>query len=165
MQPTREDTHYRCALVGALQHQANVLVNIVAYWTSYNRGDFCLFLFLLFLLLLLLLLLSGSSCQRATTPCFCWGQQIGEKGQNSVKSLLANTEGGVERTNKFPPKPRHPLNAVRTGHGAVNHPSVHRGKRTALLLSKTQNGHHKVWGVSYRHQNCSATASSSSCIL
>ena len=30
LQPTREDTHYRCALVGALQHQANIPVTIAA---------------------------------------------------------------------------------------------------------------------------------------
>ena len=31
LQPIREDTHYRCALVGALQHQANILVTKVAH--------------------------------------------------------------------------------------------------------------------------------------
>ena len=31
LQPIREDTHYRCALVGALQHQANIFVTIVVY--------------------------------------------------------------------------------------------------------------------------------------
>ena len=38
LQPVREDTHYRCALVGALHHQANKPVTI-AYWLSpYNIG-------------------------------------------------------------------------------------------------------------------------------
>ena len=94
MQPTREDTHYLRALVGALQHQANVLVNIVAYWTSCNRGGF---------LLLLLLLLSGSSCQ-PLLHASVGGSKIGEKGQNSVKSLLANTEGGGGKDEHAPTK-------------------------------------------------------------
>ncbi len=32
----REDTHYRCALVGALQHQANTFVTTLLMTSPYN---------------------------------------------------------------------------------------------------------------------------------